>query len=153
MAVIKAVTKQSILIVGFSDGRYSSYKLGKTHPVWARISSHQGLPGVKNLLQMGGLDKPYWAQQLLLPLNPLWNRCSCFYNYTLTKTIKSPSGMTGIHSNPVGECARCIPNQQISIIPKRFAIIPFWENPFNADTRYMPLRSESLEPLPCTLPL
>ncbi len=141
MAVIKAVTKESVIIVGFSDGGYSAYKLGAMYPESVKkmivIGAGELSPGVRefNLTakQAIEMDKPYWAQQL--KLMPEQNRleevfaqvANCYTNVTVTKDllrlIKCPvMVMAGDKdgANPVERvvsAARCIPNHQISIIP------------------------------------
>jgi len=34
LAVINAVTKDSVIVLGFSDGAYSGYKLSSMYPEW-----------------------------------------------------------------------------------------------------------------------
>jgi pimeloyl-ACP methyl ester carboxylesterase len=141
MAVINAVTKDSVIVIGFSDGGFSAYQLAAMYPNRVKKMVVMGAgelrPGdrefnfsAKQALQM---DKAFIEQQLKLMPDP--NRledmfagvCACYNKVTVSKdllsTIKCPvMVMAGDHDdgNPVERvvsAARYIPKHQISIIP------------------------------------
>ena len=141
MAVINAVTKDSVMVIGFSDGGYSAYKLGAMYPGRVKklivIGAGEVRPGLREFKftakQAMEMDKPYWEQQLKLMPEP--NRledlfievANCYNNVTVSEEllskIKCPvMVMAGDRDggNPVERvvsAARFIPNYQISIIP------------------------------------
>lgn len=141
MTVINAVTKDSVTVLGFSDGGYSAYKLGAMYPQRVKkmivIGAGEIRPGLREFKftakQAMEMDKPFWEQQLKLMPEP--NRvedlftqvANCYNNVTVSKdllsTIKCPVlVMAGDRDggNPVERvvsAARFIPNHQISIIP------------------------------------
>jgi len=141
MTVINAVTKDSVIVLGFSDGGYSAYKLGAMYPERVKkmivIGAGEIRPGLREFnftAKMAmEMDKPFWEQQLKLMPEP--NRvedlftqvANCYNNVTVSKellsTIKCPVlVMAGDNDggNPVERvvsAARYIPNHQISIIP------------------------------------
>ena len=141
MAVINAVTKDSVIVLGFSDGGYSSYQLGASYPDRIKkmivIGAGEIYPGVRkfNLTakQAIEMDKAYWDQQMKLMPEPnrvqdlLTQIGNCYNNVTVGKellgAIKCPVlVMAGDRDqgNPVERvvnAARMIPNHQISIIP------------------------------------
>ena len=141
MAVINAVTKDSVIVLGFSDGGYSACKLGAMYPGRVKkmivIGAGEVYPGLREFKftakQAMEMDKAYWNQQLKLMPQP--NRledvftqvANCYNNVTVSKdllsAIKCPVlVMAGDRDggNPVERvvsAARFIPNHQISIIP------------------------------------
>ncbi len=141
MTVINAVTKDSVIVVGFSDGGYSAYKLGAMYPERVKkmivIGAGEVRPGLREFKftakQAVEMDKPFWEQQLKLMPEP--NRiedlftqvANCYNNVTVSRdllsSIKCPVlVMAGDKDggNPVERvvsAARFIPNHQISIIP------------------------------------
>ena len=141
MAVINAVTKDSVIVLGFSDGGYSAYQLGAMYPervkkmiVMGAGEVRPGLREFKFTSKMAfEMDKPFWEQQLKLMPEPnriedLFTQISnCYNNLTMGKdllsTIKCPVlVMAGDHDpgNPVERvvsAARFIPKSQIAIIP------------------------------------
>jgi pimeloyl-ACP methyl ester carboxylesterase len=141
MAVINAVTKDSVVVIGFSDGGYSAYKLGSMYPGSVKkmivIGAGEVRPGLREFKftakQAMGMDTAYWNQQLkLMPqperLEDLFTEvANCYNNVTVSKdllsTIKCPVlVMAGDHDNGnpverVVSAARYIPNHIISIIP------------------------------------
>jgi pimeloyl-ACP methyl ester carboxylesterase len=141
MAVINAVTKDSVIVIGFSDGGYSAYQLAKMYPGRVKkmvvIGAGELAPGLrefnftaKQALQM---DKPFIEQQLELMPEPdrmeemFAGVCACYNKLTVGKdllsAIKCPVlVMAGDRDggNPVERvvsAARFISNHQISIIP------------------------------------
>ncbi len=141
MTVINAVTKDSVIVLGFSDGGYSAYKLGAMYPERVKkmivIGAGEVRPGLREFKFTAKMamemDKPFWEQQLKLMPEP--NRvedlftqvANCYNNVTVSKellsTIKCPVlVMAGDKDggNPVERvvsAARFIPNHQICIIP------------------------------------
>lgn len=141
MTVINAVTKDSVIVLGFSDGGYSAYKLGAMYPERVKKMIVMGAgelrPGLREFKftakQAQEMDKPFWDQQLKLMPEP--NRiedlftqvANCYNNVTVSKdllgAIKCPVlVMAGDRDegNPVERvvsAARFIPKSQIAIIP------------------------------------
>ena len=141
MAVINAVTKDSVIIIGFSDGGYAAYQLGAMYPNRVKkmvvMGAGELYPGLREFnftaKQAMEFDKPFINQQLKLMPEP--NRIeemftgvrNCYNKLTVGKdllgSIKSPvmvmagdrdGGNTVEH---VVNAARMIPKHQISIIP------------------------------------
>jgi pimeloyl-ACP methyl ester carboxylesterase len=141
MAVINAVTKDSVIVLGFSDGGYSAYKLAAMYPESVKkmiiIGAGEIRPGLREFKftakQAMELDKPFFEQQLKLMPEPdriedlFAGVANCYNNVTVGKdllsAIKCPVlVMAGDHDdgNPVERvvsAARFIPKHQISIIP------------------------------------
>jgi pimeloyl-ACP methyl ester carboxylesterase len=141
LAVINAVTKDSVIIIGFSDGGYSAYKFGAMYSNRVKkmivIGAGELKPGIREFKftarQAIEMDKPYWEQQLkLMPepnrLNEVFTQVAkCYNQVTVSKEllgkIKCPVlVMAGDKDggNPVERvvsAARYIHNHQISIIP------------------------------------
>jgi pimeloyl-ACP methyl ester carboxylesterase len=141
MAVINAVTMDSVIVIGFSDGGYAAYQLGKMYPSRVKkmvvIGAGELYPGVREFnftaKQAMELDKTFIEQQLTLMPEP--NRMeemfaqvrNCYNKLTVGKdllsAIKCPVlVMAGDRDggNPVERvvsAARFIPNHQICIIP------------------------------------
>jgi pimeloyl-ACP methyl ester carboxylesterase len=140
MAVINAVTKDSVTVIGFSDGGYTAYQLAAMYPHRVKKMVVMGAgelsPGVREFnftaAQAQQMDPAFIAQHLRL--NPEPGRleemfagvCACYNKVTVGKgmlgTIKCPVlVMAGDHDggNPVERvvsAARHIPKHQISII-------------------------------------
>jgi pimeloyl-ACP methyl ester carboxylesterase len=141
MAVINKVTKDSVIILGFSDGGYTAYKTGSLYPGRVKkmivIGAGELYPGLRefNLTakQAISMDTVYWKQQLKLMPEP--NRLeevfeqvsSCYNKLTVGKdllsSIKCPILLMagdrdqGNSVEHVVNAGRMIPNHQISIIP------------------------------------
>jgi pimeloyl-ACP methyl ester carboxylesterase len=141
MAVIKTVTKDSVIIIGFSDGGYTAYKIASMYPEKVKkmivIGAGELYPGLREFRfdakQAVSMDSIYWKQQIKLMPQP--NRLqevfdqvgNCYNNLTVGKdllgSLKCPvlvmagdrdQGNTVEH---IVNAARMIPNHQISIIP------------------------------------
>jgi pimeloyl-ACP methyl ester carboxylesterase len=141
MAVINAVTKDSVIVLGFSDGGYAGYKLASLFPGRVRklvaIGATELYPGLRDFSfdakQAVALDSAYWKQQLeLMPephrLQEMFALLGNMYNHlTLSKdffqTIQCPVlVMAGDRdqSNPpqrVVSTAQMIPHSLVGIIP------------------------------------
>jgi pimeloyl-ACP methyl ester carboxylesterase len=141
MAVINAVTKDSVAVIGFSDGGYSAYKLAQMYPERVKkmivMGAGEIYPGLREFKftakQAQEMDKPFWEQQLKLMPEP--NRvedlfiqvANCYNNATVSKDVLSAIKcpvlvMAGDRDggNPVERvvsAARFIPKSQIAIIP------------------------------------
>jgi pimeloyl-ACP methyl ester carboxylesterase len=141
MAVINAVTKDSVIILGFSDGGYTAYKTGSMYPDRVKkmivIGAGELYPGLREFnftaKQAVNMDTAYWKQQLKLMPEP--NRLeevfeqvsSCYNKLTVGKdllsSVKCPVLVMagdrdqGNSVEHVVNAARMIPNHQISIIP------------------------------------
>lgn len=141
IAVINAVTKDSVIVIGFSDGGYTAYQLAKMYPGSVKkmvvIGAGELAPGLREFnftaSQALQMDKAFIEQQLKLMPEP--NRleemfaqvCACYNKLTIGKELLSAIQcpvlvMAGDRDggNPVERvvsAARFIPNHQISIIP------------------------------------
>jgi pimeloyl-ACP methyl ester carboxylesterase len=141
LAVINAVTKDSVIVLGFSDGAYTAYKLGSLYPAKIKkmivIGAGELYPGLREFnftsQQAISMDTVYWNQQLRLMPEPnrieeVFQQISICYNKLtvgedLLRTIKCPVLVMagdrdqGNSVEHVVNAARMIPNSQISIIP------------------------------------
>jgi pimeloyl-ACP methyl ester carboxylesterase len=141
MTVINAVTKDSVIVLGFSDGGYTAYQLGVQYPAKIKkmivIGAGELYPGLRDFTftsqQAIQLDTVYWKQQLSLMPEPnrieeVFRQVSICYNKLtvgkdLLGTIKCPVLVMagdrdqGNRVEHVVNAARMIPNAQISIIP------------------------------------
>jgi pimeloyl-ACP methyl ester carboxylesterase len=140
MAVINVLTKDSVIVLGFSDGGYSAYQLGAMYPERVKKMIVMGAgeirPGLREFKftakQAMEMDKAFWEQQLKLMPEPdriadvFTQVANCYNNVTVSKdllsAIKCPVlVMAGDRDdgNPVERvvsAARFIPKHQISII-------------------------------------
>ncbi len=141
MSVINAVTKDSVIVLGFSDGGYAGYKLASMYPGKVKkliaIGATELYPGLRDFAfdakQALALDSAYWKQQFKLMPEPqrlpeMFAKLGNMYNHlTLGKdffqTIQCPVlVMAGEkdQANPpqrVIETAQMIPHSQAGIIP------------------------------------
>ena len=141
MSVIHAVTKDSVMVLGFSDGGYTGYKLASMYPGTVKkliaIGATALYPGLRDFSfdakQALALDSAYWKQQLLLMPEPhrlqeMFTQLGNMYNKltldsSFFQTIKCTTlVMTGDKdvSNPpqrVVHTAQMIPHSQVGIIP------------------------------------
>ncbi len=78
LAVIKAVTKDSVTVLGFSDGGYAGYKLASMYPQTVKklivIGATELRPGLRDFTfdakQALAYDSVYWKQQFTLMPEP-----------------------------------------------------------------------------------
>lgn len=141
MAVINAVTKDSVIILGFSDGAYTGYKIASMYPGRVKkliaIGATELSPGLRDFTfdarQGIAYDTAYWIQQFTLMPEPqrlqeMFTLLGNMYNHltldkTFFQTIKCPVlVMAGDRDqgNPptrVVNTAQMIPNYQVGIIP------------------------------------
>jgi pimeloyl-ACP methyl ester carboxylesterase len=154
MAAINAVTKDSVIILGFSDGAYAGYELASKYPNRIRkliaIGATELYPGLRDFafdVKQGiALDTAYWNQQFkLMPepqrLQEMFTKLGNMYNQLILdsaffQTIKCPTlVMAGDKDagNPpqrVVHTAQMMQRSQIGIIPNTTHGV-FLEN-FNA---------------------
>ncbi|TAL42225.1 MAG: alpha/beta hydrolase [Chitinophagaceae bacterium] len=141
MAVINAVTKDSVTVLGFSDGGYTGYELASKYPNRIKkliaIGATELYPGLRDFAfdvkQGVALDTAYWNQQLKLMPEPLrlqemFTKLGNMYNHlilgsTFFQTIKCPTlvmaGDKDASNSPqrVIHTAQMITNSEIGIIP------------------------------------
>jgi pimeloyl-ACP methyl ester carboxylesterase len=141
MAVINAVTKDSVTVIGFSDGGYAAYQLGAMYPERVKkmvvMGAGELYPGLRafnfTAKQAMEMDKPFIEQQLKLMPEPkrleemFAGVCACYNKLTVGKyllgAIKCPVMIMagdndgGNSVEHVVNAARMIPKHQISIIP------------------------------------
>jgi pimeloyl-ACP methyl ester carboxylesterase len=154
MAVINAVTNDSVTVLGFSDGGYTGYGLASKYPGRIRrliaIGASELSPGVRDFAfdakQGIALDTAYWNQQFsLMPepqrLQEMFTKLGNMYkDLTLDKaffqTIKCPTLVMAGDRDPgnpalrIVSTAQMISQSQIGIIPNTTHGV-FLEN-FNA---------------------
>ncbi|RDB02618.1 alpha/beta fold hydrolase [Runella aurantiaca] len=151
MAVINAVTKEQVVILGFSEGAYTSYKVASMYPERIKkmiaIGAGEQIPGLRKVVfnpkELLNTDKAYWTQQkALMPepekLEDFWAKMEVFYN-TMTASkelfgsIKcSVLIMAGeLDQNAplstVINAYNMLPNSQLCIIPNTGHVV-FLEN-------------------------
>ncbi|RZK28555.1 MAG: alpha/beta hydrolase, partial [Hymenobacter sp.] len=108
LAVLKATTRDSAIVLGFSDGGYTGYKLASMYPERVRklitIGAAEVTPGQRNFdfntKQAFALDSAYMRQQLALMPQPqrlaeMFAQVGNMYNHltldkTLLQTIQCP---------------------------------------------------------------
>lgn len=151
MAVVNAVTKEPVIILGFSDGAYTGYKVASMYPQSVKkliaIGAGEQVPGLRKVVfeadAMLKMDTSYWHQQFALMPEPqrlqvFWKNMESFYN-----TMTASKALFGSIRCPVlllsGELDRnaplptvvnayhMIPNCQLSIIPNAGHVV-FLEN-------------------------
>jgi pimeloyl-ACP methyl ester carboxylesterase len=138
--VINQVTKEKVILLGFSDGGYTSYKFGSMYPdrVIKMIVIGAGIvyPGLRdfnfNITQAINLDTAYWKQQRTLMPEPIrleevfQKIRNCYNQLTVSKdllgAIKCPVLVMAGDRDEVNtvqnvlNAALLIPNHQIAII-------------------------------------
>ena len=151
MAVIKAVTNDSVLVLGFSDGAFAGYKLAAMYPESVKkliaIGAGDLHPGPRSYhfsqKEAISLDSLYWKQQTALMPEPqkmdryLANLSDFYSHLTVSKElfnmIKCPvlvvAGERDLNAPlpTVVNAYNMIPNCQLSIIPNAGHVV-FFEN-------------------------
>ncbi|MBS1731809.1 MAG: alpha/beta hydrolase [Bacteroidetes bacterium] len=141
VAAINAVTKDSVIILGFSDGAYAGYKIASMYPARVKklvaIGATELSPGLRNfkfdVKQALALDSVYWKQQNKLTPEPerlqeMFTQLGNMYNgLTLDSSffqmIQCPTlvmaGEKDLQNPParVLSTAKMISSHQIGIIP------------------------------------
>lgn len=140
--VIRSITKDSVMVLGFSDGGYAGYKLAASYPELVKKLIVIGASDRPN----GGIEKYYYSSEMLLgqskeyfegrlkimPQPERWNECLQYLNKlyneetlsieTFSK-IKCPTLVMGGDrdgGHPVEKLTiahRNIKNSQLSIVP------------------------------------
>ncbi|WP_348812116.1 alpha/beta fold hydrolase [Flavobacterium maritimum] len=150
MAVVNAVTKDSVTILGFSDGAYTAYKVASMYPERVKkmvaIGAGEQIPGLRKVVFSGeafDLKNEFWKKKLALMPEPerieeFWINMANFYN-TMTaskelfSTIKCPvlviSGELDRNAPlaTVINAYNMIPHSQLGIIPNTGHVV-FIEN-------------------------
>lgn len=151
MAVINAVTKDRVIVLGFSDGAYTGYKVASMYPERIKkliaIGAGEQVPGLRKVMlntkEAFVLDSAYWKQQLALMPQPerlqeYWTKMADFYNtMTASKelfaTIKCPVLLMAGERDRNAPLAtvinayNMIPDCQLGIIPNAGHVV-FLEN-------------------------
>lgn len=141
MAVINVVTKDSVTLLGFSDGAYTGYKLASMYPARVKkliaIGAGEQVPGLRKVVfdakDAMRADNLFWKQKLALMPEPqrlpeFWDKMANFYNSMvaskeLFNSIKCPvlvmAGEQDMNAPLATVIAtyQMIPNSQLSIIP------------------------------------
>lgn len=142
LAVLNAVTKDSVTVLGFSDGGYTAFMLASLYPAKVKklitIGAGERHPGDSansiTLEQAIALDKVYWDQQTAIMPEPkrlaeMFTKVQDEFNNKLVvdqkllATIKCPAIiMAGDHDQfitveHVAHAAAFIPKGRLSIIP------------------------------------
>lgn len=158
IAVINAVTKDSVTVLGFSDGAYTGYIVASRYPGRVKkliaIGAGEQIPGLRKVVfevpTTGGRDSIMMKQRLALSPEPqrypeFLKKMETFYNSMtaskeLFNSIKCPvlllSGERDLNAllPSVISAYQMIPNSQLCIIPKAGHVVFFtnfpavWEN-------------------------
>ncbi|PHN01820.1 alpha/beta fold hydrolase [Flavilitoribacter nigricans] len=151
MEVVNAVTQDSVIILGFSDGAYTGYKVASMYPERVKkliaIGAGEQKPGLRKVVPLTketvNLESEFWRQKLALMPEPgrieeFWLAMADFYNTmvagkALFMSIKCPvllmSGELDRNAPlpTVINAYNMIPNSQLSIIPNTGHVV-FMEN-------------------------
>jgi pimeloyl-ACP methyl ester carboxylesterase len=141
--LIRSITKDSVIVLGFSDGGYSAFRLATIHPELVKklivIGAADYATNTKrqkfNYTPEGLMqyDSAFFKSRLaLMPEPQRWKeiltKVSKMYNEDITgietfKKIKCPTLIIGgdrddyISPEAMVSCAKAIPNSRLSIIP------------------------------------
>lgn len=141
IAVITAVTRDSVMILGFSDGAYTGYKVASMYPARVKkliaIGAGEQVPGLRKVVfdatDAMRDDNRFWEQKRALMPEPqrlpeFWKKMETFYNTMvagkeLFNSIKCPvlvmAGERDMNALLASVIAtyQMIPNSQLCIIP------------------------------------
>lgn len=140
MAVINVITKDSVTILGFSDGAYTGYKVASMYPERVKkliaIGAGEQIPGLRKVVISGGpfnADNEFWKEKKeLMPepqkLEAFWNDMEYFYNNMtaskeLFNSIQCPVLVMAGELDRNAPLATVIASYQM-IINSQLAIIP-----------------------------
>lgn len=150
MAVVNAVTTESVTILGFSDGAYTAYKVASMYPERVKklvaIGAGEQIPGLRKVVftkESLNLESEFWKQRLAIMPQPdrmeefLKNMADFYNTMTASKelfsTIKCPvllmSGELDRNAPlpTIINAYNMIPKSQLSIIPNTGHVV-FMEN-------------------------
>lgn len=150
MAVVNAVTSDSVTVLGFSDGAYTGYKVASMYPERVKklvaIGAGEQVPGLRKVVFSGGpfdADNDFWqGRKALMPqperLEAFWKDMEHFYNTMeagkpLLNSIQCPvlvlSGELDRNAPlmTVVSAYQMIPHAQLAIIPNTGHVV-FKEN-------------------------
>ena len=150
MAVVNAVTKDEVTVLGFSDGAYTGYKVASLYPERVKrliaIGAGEQIPGLRKVVFSGPMFNPesdMWKQRLALMPQPerikeFWKGMENFYNTMVASkelfmSIKCPvlvmAGELDLNAPlpTVINAYNMIPKSQLSIIPNTGHVV-FMEN-------------------------
>ncbi len=150
MAVVNAVTTESVTILGFSDGAYTAYKVASMYPERVKklvaIGAGEQIPGLRKVVftkESLNLESEFWKQRLAIMPQPdrmeefLKNMADFYNTMTASKelfsTIKCPvlliSGELDRNAPlpTIINAYNMIPKSQLSIIPNTEHVV-FMEN-------------------------
>ena len=149
MAAINDVTKDSVVVLGFSDGAYTGYKLASMHPARVKkliaIGAGEQVPGLRKVILNTAIDQsnPYWKKRLATYPEPqripeYLKNLENFYNTMIVSkelfgNIKCPvlvlAGERDLNAPLATVIAayQMIPISQLGIIPKAGHVV-FIEN-------------------------
>lgn len=148
--VINETTKDSVTIIGFSDGAYTGYKVASLYPNKVKklvaIGAGEQVPGLRKVVFSGeafDTNNDFWKKKLSIVPEPnrikeFWSSMENFYNSMsaskeLFNSIKCPVlVMAGENDKnalltSVISAYNMIPNSQLSIIPNTGHVV-FVEN-------------------------
>lgn len=141
IAVINAVTEDSVILLGFSDGAYTGYKVASMYPDKVKkliaIGAGEQVPGLRKVVFDSlefDLDDDFWKARLALMPEPkrfpeFLKMMETFYNSMVASkelfaSIKCPvlvmAGERDLNAPLATVIAayQMIPNSQLSIVPK-----------------------------------
>ncbi|SDQ90534.1 alpha/beta fold hydrolase [Flagellimonas zhangzhouensis] len=151
MAVINAVTKDSITLLGFSDGAYTGYKVASMYPNRVKklvaIGAGEQIPGLRQVPAFSkerfDLESDFWKSRLALMPEPekleeFWKQMTQFYNTMvaskeLFNSIQCPVLVLAGELDKNAPLAtviaayQMIPDSQLGIVPNTGHVV-FLEN-------------------------
>ncbi len=166
--VINAVTKDSVIILGFSDGAYTGYKVASMYPEKVKkmiaIGAGEQIPGLRKVVALTketvNLENDFWKQKLALMPEPerleeFWTSMADFYNTMIASkelfaSIKCPVLLMAgeLDRNAplptIINAYNMIPKSQLSIIPNTGHVV-FMENFEAVWASLVPFFNESLK--------
>ena len=149
-AVINEISKDSVCIIGFSDGAYTAYKVASMYPQKVKklvaIGAGEQIPGLRKVVFSGEAfetNNDFWKKKLSIMPEPnrikeFWRSMENFYNSmsaskALFNSIKCPVLLLAGENDKnallpsVINAYNMIPNSQLSIIPNTGHVV-FMEN-------------------------
>lgn len=147
ITAINDVTKDSVIVLGFSDGAYTGYKLASVYPDRVKklvaIGAGEQVPGLRKVVLDFNPESPFWKTRLATYPQPermptYMKNLENFYNTMVVSkkllgSIKCPvlvmSGELDLNAPlaTVIDAYKMIPNSQLSIIPNAGHVV-FFQN-------------------------